>query len=270
MLFALCVSGPTLCAVVVQTGTSQQVQELRALHVHALPPRLLPLQDFFLLNACRAAADMLVTSGSNVRLENNLETRVQGAFRSGLLAWRSTLPDCSQQEPRPVIVTQSVLPDGYPILEQTPPPVLLTPCAAEQVRALGHASSVDVCDVAEYLRPPGTAMEACQAALAMGRRHGLHNVLLEVGPAFRPVHIAQQLVFSVMPWDALLALWEAVGCEERVEGVVGECVATVPELELDFELLVDHDVSGRESLWGTSRPLADITWSTRVFRRKGS
>jgi len=84
------------------TSAASVDEKLRTIKINSGSPK--SDVDFFVLNACRAAADYIVTTGEILRREPQLSTLVQGPSRADLLEWRHSLG--KDGPARTVIMTQ--------------------------------------------------------------------------------------------------------------------------------------------------------------------
>eukprot|EP00466_Bigelowiella_natans_P018172 jgi/Bigna1/77095/fgenesh1_pg.45_\ len=74
--------------------------------------------DFFILNACRAAADYVVTTGEILREEHDLNTDIQGQHAEDLAAWRRELGKTEPQPTTVVMTNSSELDFEHPLFLQ--------------------------------------------------------------------------------------------------------------------------------------------------------
>lgn len=146
--------------------------------------------DFFVLQAARARADAIITTGRILRAEPALTHDLQGAAAPGLTAWRRERLG-KQQPPILLVLTSGRdLPMDHPALRATCRPLLFT--SHEGVARLPdtsiHVLSVD----APSIRAAIDHLRAC----------GCRTIVVEAGPStasalYQPPVAVDELLLSV-------------------------------------------------------------------------
>jgi riboflavin biosynthesis pyrimidine reductase len=146
--------------------------------------------DFFALQAARARADAIITTGRILRAEPALTHDLQGAAAPGLTAWRRERLG-KQQPPILLVLTSGRdLPVHHPALHATSTPLLFTSheAAARLPDTSVHVVSVSAPDI--------------RAAIAHLRACGCRTILVEAGPSaasalYQPPVAVDELLLSV-------------------------------------------------------------------------
>jgi riboflavin biosynthesis pyrimidine reductase len=146
--------------------------------------------DFLALQAARARADAIITTGQNLRAEPALTHDLQGAAAPGLAAWRRERLGKEQPPILLVLTSGRDLPVAHPALHATSTPLIFT--SHEGARALPdtpiHVLSVAAPDI--------------RAAIDHLRACGCRTILVEAGPStasalYQPPVAVDELLLSV-------------------------------------------------------------------------
>jgi len=217
--------------------TSVQADARAALRVIAVGPRApQSTTDFFVLNACRARADALLTTAAILRSEPGLVHTLQGPYAAPLARYRAAELHKAEPPLCAILTRSAVLPVAHPVWSDgTRKLVLTTPESAAALRALLGSR-------AEVVALSG--LDA-RSAIALLQERGHALVSVEAGPSTTaPLYRAPGLVDEL-----LLSLYEG-----PLEGV-----------ELGGEL-PDQLLEGRECLGESEREEESGRWR---FQRWG-
>jgi riboflavin biosynthesis pyrimidine reductase len=146
--------------------------------------------DFFALQAARARADAIITTGQILRAEPALTHDLQGAAAPGLAAWRRERLG-KQQPPLLLVLTSGRdLPVHHPALHATSTPLLFT----------SHEGAARLPDTPIHVL--SVATPDIRAAIAHLRAVGCRTILVEAGPStasalYRPPVAVDELLLSV-------------------------------------------------------------------------
>lgn len=211
------------------------------LRVIAIGPRAPKSEtDFFVLNACRARADALLTTASILRSEPTVVHTLQGPRAPQLAAYRRELLHKGHPPLCAILTRGGNLPLAHPVWSDgTDKLVLTTPASAEPLRALLGAR-------AEVL-----ALRDLDArsALALLAQRGNALVSVEAGPSTtEPLYRAPSVVDEL-----LLSLFEGAS-----EGV-----------SLGGELPADL-LQGRECVGESVREEESGVWRFQRWLRRGA
>ena len=190
---------------------------LRVIAISERAPR--SASDFFVLNACRARADALLTTAAIIRGEPSLVHTLQGQHAAQLSAYRADLlhkpgaPLCA------ILTRSAALPLTHPVWsDATPKLVLTTPESAAPLRLL-LGSRAEVLAVVEL---------DARKAIALLQERGYPLISVEAGPsATGPLYEAPTVIDEL-----LLSLYEGPLRGVELGG------------ELPSELLVERECVG--------------------------
>jgi riboflavin biosynthesis pyrimidine reductase len=150
--------------------------------------------DFFVLSACRARADAILTSAQNVRSEPGLSHALSGRWAAALAAYRLALG--KHAAPRVAILTRSGdLPQPHPIWNDGTPKVLVTGVEHAEGLAARWAGSAQVA---------GLAAPSARSACAWLRAQGAGLISVEAGPTSAGALYQEPSLVD----ELLLTLWE--------------------------------------------------------------
>jgi riboflavin biosynthesis pyrimidine reductase len=146
--------------------------------------------DFFALQAARARADAIITTGRILRAEPALTHDLQGSAAPGLTAWRRERLG-KQQPPILLVLTSGRdLPMHHPALHATSTPLLFT----------SHAAAARLPDTPIHVLSSNAP--DLRAAIAHLRACGCRTILVEAGPStasalYQPPVAVDELLLSV-------------------------------------------------------------------------
>ena len=158
--------------------------------------------DSFALQAARARADAIITTGQNLRAEPALTHDLQGAAAPGLSAWRRERLGKDQPPILLVLTSGRDLPLDHPALHATNAPLLFT----------SHAGAARLPDTAIHI--VSVAAPDIRAAIAHLRADGCRTILIEAGPStasalYQPPVAVDELLLSVFHGASLPARAQA-------------------------------------------------------------
>jgi riboflavin biosynthesis pyrimidine reductase len=147
-------------------------------------------RDFFALQAARARADAIITTGRNLRAEPALTHDLQGAAAPGLTAWRRERLGKEQPPILLVLTSGRDLPVDHPALHATGTPLLFT----------SHAGAARLPDTPIHVL--SVAAPDIRAVIDHLRASGCRTILVEAGPStasalYEPPVAVDELLLSV-------------------------------------------------------------------------
>ena len=220
------------------TACVEVEEELRILAITERTPK--SRIDFIALNACRAWADVVLTSGRNLRLEENLSFDLGqlGEQQSQVEAWQGAAPGTADVA---YLTSGRDIPLGHPAIDDQRRSLFMT--SLEGARRLEEQLVTE--KPRGNVQPVGLERSGPREALDWLQRHGYGRVSIELGPStarqlHRPSRVVDQLVLSTY-------------CGEPDAELVGEVLLTRSELERSFERVSAIELTQESGWWRFER-----------------